>query len=149
MEKTNETMIQFFEWYLNPDCSHWNKATNEANYLSHIGINYVWLPPAYKGANGILDTGYAVYDLYDLGEFNQKGEEKTKYGSKEEYINAINALKNNGIKVLADIVFNASNALISLPSYLAIIAHFSISGIAPQTISIKSSSEFTASKICL
>ena len=50
---------------------------------------------------------------------------------------------------LADIVFKASYALISLPSYLAIIAHFSISGIAPQTISIKSSSEFTASKICL
>ena len=106
MKNTNETMMQFFEWYLKPDCSLWNTVASQANYLSNIGINYVWLPPAYKGCSGILDTGYGVYDLYDLGEFNQKGEVKTKYGSKEEYLNAIKILKGNGIYVLADIVFN-------------------------------------------
>lgn len=106
MKNTNETIIQFFEWYLKPDCSLWNTVTKEAKYLSKIGINYAWLPPAYKGTAGILDTGYGVYDLYDLGEFNQKGECKTKYGSKEEYINAISALHKNNIKVLADVVFN-------------------------------------------
>lgn len=106
MKSTNETMIQFFEWYLKPDCSLWNTVSKEAGYLSSIGINYVWLPPAYKGAAGIMDAGYGVYDLYDLGEFEQKGEVKTKYGSKNEYIQAIKVLKGNGIKVLADIVFN-------------------------------------------
>lgn len=39
------------------------------------------------------DTGYAVYDLYDLGEFNQKGSIETKYGTKQEYIDAIKTLK--------------------------------------------------------
>ncbi len=50
--------------------------------------------------------GYAVYDLYDLGEFDQKGSIETKYGTKEEYINAIKKLHENGIRVYADIVLN-------------------------------------------
>ena len=106
MSNPNETMIQFFEWYLPSDCSLWNKTAMEAEYLSNLGINYIWLPPAYKGIGGNAEVGYGVYDLYDLGEFDQKGSVKTKYGSKEEYINCIKALKQYRIKVLADIVFN-------------------------------------------
>ena len=106
MSNPNETMIQLFEWYLPADCSLWNKTAMEAEYLSDLGINYIWLPPAYKGIGGNAEVGYGVYDLYDLGEFDQKGSVKTKYGSKEEYINCIKALKQYRIKVLADIVFN-------------------------------------------
>ena len=51
-----------------------------------------------------LDIG--VYDVYDLGEFDQKGTIKTKYGSKDEYINCISILQQNGIEVYADIVLN-------------------------------------------
>ena len=50
---------------------------------------------AYKGARGINDVGYSVYDLYDLGEFNQKGTVETKYGSKDEYLSAIPETGNN------------------------------------------------------
>ena len=49
------------------------------------GITDVWLPPAYKAASGKQDAGYGVYDLYDLGEFDQKGSIETKYGTKDEY----------------------------------------------------------------
>ena len=45
-------------------------------------------------------------DLYDLGEFNQKNSIPTKYGTKDEYQKAIRILKENNIKVLADIVLN-------------------------------------------
>ena len=99
-------MMQYFEWYLKPDDNLWNKVIAEANFLSSLGISHIWLPPAYKGSGGIYDTGYGVYDLYDLGEFNQKGSIRTKYGTKEEYLEAIRVLKANNIKVLADIVFN-------------------------------------------
>lgn len=78
----------------------------EASLLSSLGITAVWLPPAYKGSGGINDTGYAVYDLYDLGEFNQKGSVQTKYGTKDEYLNAISSLHKNNIQVYADIVLN-------------------------------------------
>jgi len=105
-EKLNQTMMQYFEWYLPKNCNLWNKIAKEAVNLKSIGITSVWLPPAYKGAGGNQDTGYGVYDMYDLGEFLQKGSIGTKYGTVEEYINAIKHLKANNIKVNADIVFN-------------------------------------------
>lgn len=101
---TNKTMMQDFEWYLPADSKHWIHVAEEARSLKEAGITCVWLPPAYKGASGVDDVGYAVYDLYDLGEFNQKDTIATKYGTKDEYLNAVKVLKENGIEVLADIV---------------------------------------------
>ena len=106
MANKNDCMMQYFEWYLPGDSTLWNKVCKDGTHLANLGINYVWLPPAYKGAGGTNDVGYGVYDLYDLGEFNQKGAIPTKYGTKEEYLNAIKTLKENNIKVLADIVLN-------------------------------------------
>ena len=83
---SNNTMMQYFEWYLPSDSTLWNKLTKESKHLENIGITHVWLPPAYKAAGGIKDVGYGVYDLYDLGEFDQKGAIRTKYGTKEEYL---------------------------------------------------------------
>ena len=103
---SNDTMMQFFEWYLPSDSTLWKKVTKEASKFAHLGINYMWLPPAYKGSGGVNDVGYGVYDLYDLGEFDQKGTIPTKYGTKDEYLDAIKELKNNNIKVIADIVLN-------------------------------------------
>lgn len=102
----NNTLMQYFEWYLPNDCNLWLKLKENAKHLSNIGISELWLPPAYKAAGGIDDTGYGVYDLYDLGEFDQKGSIRTKYGTKDEYLSAIYALHSNNIKVYADIVLN-------------------------------------------
>ena len=103
---SNDTMMQYFEWYLPSDSTLWDKLTKEAKHLENIGITHLWLPPAYKGTSGKADVGYGVYDLYDLGEFDQKGSIPTKYGTKDEYINTIKVLRENNIKVLADIVLN-------------------------------------------
>ena len=106
MKSTNETMMQYFEWYLPNNCSLWKNIIKTAPQLKKMGITSVWLPPCFKSAGGIDDTGYGVYDLYDLGEFNQKGNIRTKYGTKDEYIAAIRSLQVENIKVLADIVLN-------------------------------------------
>ncbi len=100
----NKTMMQCFEWYLPNDRNHWNRVSKIANDLHRAGVTCVWLPPAYKGASGVDDVGYAVYDLYDLGEFNQKHTVATKYGTKDEYLHAIKTLQDNKIEVLADVV---------------------------------------------
>ena len=47
-----------------------------------------------------------IYDLYDLGEFDQKGTVRTKYGTKEELIAAIDELHKYDIQVYADVVLN-------------------------------------------
>lgn len=102
----NFTMLQFFEWYLPNDGGHWNKLTEEAVRLKGMGIDTLWLPPAHKGMSGSNSTGYDSYDLYDLGEFDQKGSVRTKYGTREEFLNAIKAARKAGLKVYADVVLN-------------------------------------------
>ena len=77
--KYNKTIMQYFEWYYPSNCTLWHKLKKDSQNLKNLGINMVWLPPAYKGAAGIYDVGYGVYDLYDLGEFDQKGTGPTKY----------------------------------------------------------------------
>lgn len=102
----NETVIQYFEWYLPEDAGHWKRCTKAAKELAEAGITFAWLPPAYKGQAGIHDVGYGVYDTYDLGEFDQKGTIPTKYGTREEYQEAVQALQAEGVQVLGDIVLN-------------------------------------------
>ena len=102
----NVTIFQFFHWNYPADGSLWNHVAEEAPRLEKCGITHVWLPPAYKDADGKDGVGYAVYDLWDLGEFNQKGSVRTKYGTKEEYLRAIETLHQHNIQVLADVVLN-------------------------------------------
>ena len=106
MKKINGTIMQYFEWYLESNNGLWNEVKENAQKLSNLGITALWLPPAYKAMDGENGVGYAVYDLYDLGEFDQKGSIKTKYGSKDEYLDCITALNQSGIEVYADIVLN-------------------------------------------
>lgn len=106
MRKINGVILQAFEWYLETEQNWWNKIASKAEFLADMGITALWLPPAYKGIGGKDEVGYGVYDLYDLGEFDQKGTIKTKYGSKDEYLNCIMTLKQAGIESYADIVLN-------------------------------------------
>ena len=101
----NGVMIQYFEWNLPADKKHWKRLADDAEHLKDIGINAVWIPPATKGTSD-LDVGYGAYDLYDLGEFDQKGTVATKYGTKEELITAIEALHEREISVYLDAVMN-------------------------------------------
>ena len=84
----NGVMIQYFEWNIQPDGKHWNRLKEDAKHLSEIGVSAVWIPPAYKGTS-VYDVGYGTYDLWDLGEFDQKGTIGTKYGTKDELQSAI------------------------------------------------------------
>lgn len=103
---TNYTIFQFFHWYVRPEDKLWASAGNQAKLLSQLGITHIWLPPAYKSAYGLDEPGYAVYDLYDLGEFDQKNTIRTKYGTRAELVAAINTFHENNVQVLEDIVLN-------------------------------------------
>ena len=101
----NGVMFQYFEWNLPADKKHWKRLADDAEHLREIGINAVWIPPAIKGTSD-LDVGYGAYDLYDLGEFDQKGTIPTKYGTKEELKAAIEELHKYEISVYLDAVMN-------------------------------------------
>jgi cell division protease FtsH len=100
------TMVQYFHWYIPPDGNLWKQIKSDAQHLKDLGFTSVWFPPAYKGASGGHSTGYDVYDLYDLGEFDQKGSVRTKYGTRQEYLDAIDAIHGCGMRVIVDIVLN-------------------------------------------
>ena len=102
----NKTILQGFEWFTNGDGQYYKRVSDYAWTLKDLGFSGIWLPPAFKGAGGGYDVGYGTYDLYDLGEFDQKGTIRTKYGTKEDYLKCIWVLKEAGIKVYADVVLN-------------------------------------------
>lgn len=102
----NGTIFQFFHWYYPHDGSLWKKLKAEATKLAEMGFTAIWLPPAFKGTNGTYSIGYDVYDIYDLGEFDQKNSVRTKYGTKQEYIEAIEAAHAAGLQIYVDIVLN-------------------------------------------
>ena len=101
----NGVMMQYFEWNLPDNGELWKQLKEDARHLHDIGVTAVWIPPAYKGC-GSEDVGYGTYDLYDLGEFDQKGTVRTKYGTKEEMREMIDALHECGISVYLDAVMN-------------------------------------------
>lgn len=106
MSDLNGAMMQYFHWYSKNDGSLWKECAANAPMLRRAGITALWLPPPYKGIGGADDVGYGVYDMYDLGEFNQKGSIRTKYGTRLEYLSALKELEANGIHSYIDAVLN-------------------------------------------
>ncbi|UXT20154.1 alpha-amylase [Agrobacterium tumefaciens] len=100
------TLLQFFHWYYPDGGKLWSEVAEKATSLAKMGITDVWLPPAYKGAAGGYSVGYDTYDLFDLGEFDQKGTIATKYGDRGALEHAGRTLKENGIRVIHDVVLN-------------------------------------------
>jgi alpha-amylase len=100
------TLLQYFHWYLPDDGNLWKQIKEEAPRLKDLGFSSIWLPPAYKGSKGSASEGYDVYDLYDLGEFDQKNSVRTKYGTRQEYLEAVDAIHDCGMRVMVDIVLN-------------------------------------------
>lgn len=109
MPSFNGTMMQYFHWYIPADGTLWEKVESSATELAKAGFTGLWLPPAYKASGGGYDVGYGVYDLFDLGEFDQKGTVRTKYGTRDQYVSAVSAAHKVGIQVYADAVFNHRN----------------------------------------
>lgn len=97
--------MQYFEWTMPNDGGLWKRLKEDAEHLAEIGVSAVWVPPAYKCMTQD-SVGYSPYDLYDFGEFDQKGTVRTKYGTRKEFEEAVEALHAKGICVYLDAVLN-------------------------------------------
>jgi alpha-amylase len=98
-------MMQAFEWYIPPDGQHWHRLQRIIPDLHKIGVDHIWIPPGCK-AMSPRGNGYDIYDLYDLGEFDQKGSVPTKWGSKQELKDMVLTARQYGIGVIWDAVLN-------------------------------------------
>lgn len=108
----NDVMMQAFYWDVPVDAANkngfwWDTLRVKAPEFKSSGITALWLPSPAKGNWGINDMGYGIYDMYDLGAYNQKGTVETRFGSKAELTNLINTLHQSPrIDVYADAVLN-------------------------------------------
>lgn len=111
----NPVILQTFYWEMNTgnyaeeypeEANLWQLLAARAEEISESGFDLLWFPPANKGAGGADDVGYGTYDLWDLGEFEQKGTKRTKYGTKEELLKAIKELHKYDLKLLYDAVLD-------------------------------------------
>ncbi|ETW83039.1 glycoside hydrolase family 13 protein [Heterobasidion irregulare TC 32-1] len=116
----NSLMIQFFTWdTLHPNMSWWAHFEQEVPNLADLGVTQVWLPPPNKATHQ-LGQGYDAYDLWDLGEFEQKGSVSTRWGTKQELLRAISVAKANGIDVMIDAVLNHKLGADRVETFLAV-----------------------------
>ena len=103
MSKCNPLILQSFEWHTTSgDESHYSHLINLLPTFAHLGVTSLWLPPGCK-ANNPRGNGYDIYDLWDLGEFEQKGSRGTKWGNREE----LNALLSRSKELKIDIIWDA------------------------------------------
>ncbi|CCA66645.1 related to alpha-amylase [Serendipita indica DSM 11827] len=100
-------MVQYFEWDSlgSENLSWWEIFEKALPDLHSVGCTQVWLPPPNKAM--VPDgRGYDAYDLWDLGEFDQKKTIATRWGTKSQLLAAIAAAKDVGIEVIIDAVLN-------------------------------------------
>ncbi|KAH7055541.1 glycoside hydrolase superfamily [Macrophomina phaseolina] len=103
----NQTIFQGFEWHT--PGGHWTRLSAALQTYADLGITSIWLPPGCK-ANQPDGNGYDCYDLWDLGEFEQKGSRSTKWGSREELRDLMEKARSLGIGIIWDAVLNHKTA---------------------------------------
>ena len=101
----NATLLQGFEWNCPADKKHFKRLLKALPGLKAAGIDNVWLPPACKAASQ-EGNGYDIYDLYDLGEFDQKGGVGTKWGTKDDLMALSKKAEELGVGLYWDAVLN-------------------------------------------
>lgn len=100
----SDVFMQGFYWNSPPGGIWWDSLASVSTRLASAGFSAIWFPSSSKGAGGGFSMGYDPYDHYDFGDYNQKGSLETRFGSKSELKNAINAFHSVGMLVFADAV---------------------------------------------
>jgi alpha-amylase len=104
--------MQGFYWNVHPGDSAaattkgvwWDTLAAVAPELSGAGFSAVWTPSPAKGMSGVQSMGYDPYDYYDLGDLNQKGSVRTRFGTRAELEAGLTALQGQGVGVMTDLV---------------------------------------------
>ncbi|MEM9820959.1 MAG: alpha-amylase family glycosyl hydrolase [Bacteroidota bacterium] len=103
---SQDFMMQGWYWdYPKTASGHnWADTLNaRAAELGNACFTYLWLPPLSRASFGSNSNGYDPQDLYDLGEY---GLGPTGFGTRTDVDDLIAALNSNGVKAVADVVYN-------------------------------------------
>jgi len=93
-----EAMLQLFN-------VNWDELTQKIPEIAEAGYTSLWLPPPAK-AGSVFSVGYDLFDPFDLGDLNQRGTVRTRYGTKAELQQLVATAHRFGIRVYFDNIMN-------------------------------------------
>src|SRR5882762_10080168 len=86
-----EAMLQLFN-------VNWDELIQKMPEIAEAGYTSLWLPPPAK-AGSVYSVGYDQFDPFDLGDKNQRGTVRTKYGTKAQLLQVVEIAHRFGIRV--------------------------------------------------
>lgn len=109
-----DVILQGFYWNSHPGDLNdninggiwWDSLSVISEHIADAGFKIVWVPSPSKGQAGKYDMGYGPYDYYDLGQYNQKGSLRSRFGKRAQLLNMINTMHAKGLEIMVDIVMN-------------------------------------------
>jgi len=117
-----EAMLQLFN-------VNWDELTQKMPEIAEAGYTSLWLPPPAK-AGSVYSVGYDLFDPFDLGDINQRGTVRTKYGTKAQLLQAVEIAHRFGIRVYFDNIANHRG--FDIPGYNAGTSTNLYPGLRPQ-----------------
>lgn len=90
----SDAILQYFG-------TSWNDIALKMPEIAEAGYTALWLPPPFKGTS-IWDVGFGTFDRFDLGDKDQSGTVRTKYGTAAELMNMMEVAHRFGIRVYFD-----------------------------------------------
>lgn len=99
LAQVDPIILQYFE-------TPWKEIQSRMPEIALAGYTAIWVPPITKGAEGVKDVGFAVFDRFDLGDKDQRGSVRTKYGTKDELRSFIQVAHRFAMQVFPDTVMN-------------------------------------------
>ena len=90
-----EVILQYFN-------TSWPEIESRIPEVAEAGYTSLWLPPPFKGASGTYSVGIHTFERFHLGDKDQMGTVRTKYGTKDELLSLMKIAHRFGMKVYFD-----------------------------------------------
>lgn len=98
LQTRGEAVLQLFN-------VNWDELNAKIPEIAEAGYTSLWLPPPAK-AGSVYSVGYDLFDPFDLGDKNQRGTVRTRYGTKAELLEVVETAHRFGLRVYFDNLMN-------------------------------------------
>lgn len=122
-----EAMLQLFN-------VNWDELATKMPEIAEAGYTSLWLPPPAKGGS-VFSVGYDLFDPFDLGDKNQRGTIRTRYGTKTELQQVVALAHRFGLRVYFDNIMNHRG--FDVPGYNSNTPTNLYPGLAPQDFHLR------------
>jgi len=95
LSRGEEVILQYFN-------TDWSEIERRIPEVAEAGYTSLWLPPPFKGASGTFSVGFDTFDRFDIGDKDQMGTVRTKYGTGAELLSLMKVAHRFGLKVYFD-----------------------------------------------